>query len=116
MISGVNFHIRHKLTTATAIVRHPKNKIKKSSHVSTEGVLMYNFIFVMLILQKGDKFASKIFFIYSRLSSSIYYINKTIVHTVKHHITRFEKHDNRINRQRSVFKKLVKAFCLVNRA
>ena len=36
--------------------------------------------------------------------------------TVKHHITRFGKRDIRINRQRSVFKKLVKAFCPVNSA
>ena len=35
---------------------------------------------------------------------------------VKHHITRFEKRDIRINRQRSVFKKLEKVFCLVNSA
>ena len=37
-------------------------------------------------------------------------------YTVKHHITRFEKCDIRINRQRNVFKKLVKAFCTVNSA
>ena len=38
-------------------------------------------------------------------------------HTVKHHITRFEKkNDIRINRQRIVFKKLIKAFCPVNSA
>ena len=36
--------------------------------------------------------------------------------TVKHHITRFKKRDIRINRQRNVVKKLVKAFCTVNSA
>ena len=38
------------------------------------------------------------------------------LYTVKHHIMQFEKRDAGINRQRSVFKKLVKAFCLVNSA
>ena len=36
--------------------------------------------------------------------------------TVKHLITRFEKRNIQINRQRSVFKKLLKAFCQVNSA
>ena len=36
-------------------------------------------------------------------------IARTYSRTVKHHITRFEKRDTRINKQRSVFKKLVKS-------
>ena len=38
------------------------------------------------------------------------------IYTVKHHIARFEKRGIQINRQRSVFKKFVIAFCPVNRA
>ena len=42
--------------------------------------------------------------------------NFPTTNTVKHHITRFKKRDFRRNRQRSVFKKLVKVFCPVNNA
>ena len=39
-----------------------------------------------------------------------------LIYTVKNNTTRFEKRDTRINRQRSGFKKLVKAFYPVNSA